>query len=73
MIPTLVKSPVPTLIATLVGGTSLTLVHHIGEGLDNIQKSFWFSRIVFVYLHNVKINSGGINMMWKFGGKNEQN
>ena len=40
MIPTLVKSPVPTLIATLVGGTSLTLVHHIGEGLDNIQKVF---------------------------------
>ena len=37
MIPTLVKSPVPTLIATLVGGTSLTLVHHIEEGLDNIQ------------------------------------
>ena len=48
MIPALVKSPVPTLIATLVGGTSLTLVHHIEEGLDNIQKVFRV--LVFVYL-----------------------
>ena len=39
MIPTLVKSPVPTLIATLVGGTSLTLVHHIGRAWT-IQKVF---------------------------------
>lgn len=37
MIPTLVKSALPTLIVTLVGRTSLTLVHHIEEGLDNIQ------------------------------------
>ncbi len=37
MIPTLVKSPLPTLIVILVTGTSLTLVHHIEEGLDNIQ------------------------------------
>ena len=63
MIPTLVKSPVPTLIATLVGGTSLTLVHHIGEGLDNIQR-FYFSE--YWYICMLKINSGGINMMWKF-------
>ncbi|ALN97336.1 hypothetical protein XO27_0021 [Bacillus phage phi4I1] len=44
MIPTMVKSSVPTLIATLVTGTSLTvvttLVHHIRVGSDNFSKFF---------------------------------
>ncbi len=54
-----VKSPIPTLIATLVTGTFLTVVttsvYHIAVDLDNIQKSFWFIRIVFcISVHNVK-------------------
>ena len=63
MIPTLVKSPVPTLIATLVGGTSLTLVHHIEEGLDNI---LHFQGFILVKMDMIVCNKliNEVKVMW---------
>lgn len=69
MILALVKSPLPTLIIILVTGTSLTLVHHIGEGLDNILhfQGFIFSENwTWLYVINL-INE--VKVMWGLGKK----